>query len=195
MPSERGKRPAARASAERRPLLSIAEERAAAQARQREARQLRRAELDRDDALLAAGRPLRVALVTVTAVHSVLTIGAIIWLDTLQTAAAVVSLVLFGLGLCLFPVALLRGAQRSRDAEMTMAGWFLLSGSAPSRVRLELVGATAVQTVLPLVAAAIHPFTRLAFGILVPTLGLAVCGLWGARYGRFPPPAEERFKR
>lgn len=178
-----------------RPLLTIAEERAAAQRRQRVVRAERRAELDVDADLLDSGRFLRTALVVITAAHTALTVGAIIWLDALQTAAAIASLVLFGLGLCLFPVALFRGAQRSRDAEVTMAGWFLLSGSAPRRVRLELVGSTVVQTVVPLAAAAIHPFTRLAFGILVPTLGLAVCGMWGARYGRFPPPAANRRAR
>jgi len=192
-PSARRKQSAAKR--DDRPLLTIAEERAAAQRRQRELRAERRAELDVDDELLGSGRVLRTSLLVVTAAHTVLTLGAIIWLDALQTAAAVASLVLFGLGLLLFPVALWRGARRSRDAELTMAGWFLLSGSAPRRVRLELVGSTAVLTAVPLLAAAIHPFTRLAFGILVPTLGLAVCGMWGARYGRFPPPAANRRAR
>ena len=45
----------------------------------------------------------------------------------------------------------------------------------------------AVQTIVGLVTAAIRIETTLAFGILVPTLGLAFCGLWGARHGLFPP--------
>ncbi len=40
--------------------------------------------------------------------------------------------------------------------------------------------------------AGVRLYTNLAAGILVPVFGLALCGLWAARHGRFaartPPP-------
>jgi hypothetical protein len=45
-----------------------------------------------------------------------------------------------------------------------------------------------VQVVVAVVAAALRPFTELAFGTLAPTLGLALCGWWAVRHGLF----EER---
>ena len=44
----------------------------------------------------------------------------------------------------------------------------------------------AVQVVVALVAAAVHPFTPLAFGTLVPMVGLGFSGLWAVRHGLFP---------
>ena len=34
--------------------------------------------------------------------------------------------------------------------------------------------------------AGVRTFTVLAYGVLVPVYGLALCGLWGARHGWFP---------
>ena len=169
-------------------MSSIAEERAAAQARARAERADRRAAIDRHLAGSAStGAGLRRFVLVVTALHAVLTVATIVWLDTLSTITAWCSLALFATGLAMFAVALVRGAQRSRTAELTMTGWFFLVGSAPRRIQLELLGVVAVQTVVPIAAAAIHPFTRLAFGILVPVLGLAACALWSAEHGWFPP--------
>ena len=47
--------------------------------------------------------------------------------------------------------------------------------------------ATAVEIVAVVVAASIRPYTEVAFGILAPMFGLGLMGLWGARYGEFPP--------
>ena len=105
----------------------------------------------------------------------------------LRIALALFDSALFLAGCGLFLLALYDGAQRSREADLTMSGWWLLSGSAPPSVRATLLGAVAVQTIVGLVTAAIRIETTLAFGILVPTLGLAFCGLWGARHGLFPP--------
>ena len=45
--------------------------------------------------------------------------------------------------------------------------------------------------------AAARPFTPLAFGVLAPMFGLGVMGLWGAKFGTFPPrpPEPERPSR
>ncbi|MEA3054857.1 MAG: hypothetical protein QOD30_289, partial [Actinomycetota bacterium] len=48
----------------------------------------------------------------------------------------------------------------------------------------------AAQVVIALVAAGLRPYTAVAFGVLVPTLGLALCGLWAVRSGSFPPRAS-----
>ena len=36
-------------------------------------------------------------------------------------------------------------------------------------------------------AASIRPYTEVAFGILAPMFGLGLMGVWGGRYGEFPP--------
>jgi hypothetical protein len=47
--------------------------------------------------------------------------------------------------------------------------------------------------VVAVTAAALRPFTALAFSVLVPMLGLGLMALWAARHGRFPvkPPETE----
>jgi hypothetical protein len=41
----------------------------------------------------------------------------------------------------------------------------------------------------------VQPYTVVAFGVLAPMLGLALMGLWGARFGTFPARADERGRR
>lgn len=112
--------------------------------------------------------------------------------EQLATPVAVLDVVLFGAGLGAFTAALVAAAARSRHEELTVSGLFLLTGSAPAPVRRALLGALAVQTVVALATASARPFTPLAFGILVPTLGLGACGLWAARHGTFPPRPPSR---
>jgi hypothetical protein len=54
-------------------------------------------------------------------------------------------------------------------------------------VRAALLGSLAVEVVVALATAAARPYTSVASGILVPVYGLALCGLWAARHGRFAP--------
>ena len=98
-----------------------------------------------------------------------------------------VSVVLFLAGCALFMVVLVLAAARSREDAMGMGGLFFLAGSAPATVQRHLLGSLAVQVVVAIAAAALDPFTPLAFGTLVPTIGLAFCGLWAVRHGLFPP--------
>jgi hypothetical protein len=98
-----------------------------------------------------------------------------------------VALVLFALGCLAFVRALLVAADRSRREELHLAGLFALSGSAPTPVRVRLLGALAVQVVVALVTASIRPFTPLAFGVLAPVFGVGLCALWAALAGTFPP--------
>ena len=134
-----------------------------------------------------AGRPLVRATLGATAVFTVSAVSAAIAPSTLGTPVAVLDLLLFVVGLAAFAAALVRAAARSRHDELSVSGLFLLTGSAPVAVRRALLGALAVQTVVAVATAAARPFTPLAFGVLVPTLGLGACGLWAARHGTFPP--------
>jgi hypothetical protein len=104
-----------------------------------------------------------------------------------QLPAVVVDLALFAGGCGAFLWALALAAGRSRQEEIGMGGLFFLAGSAPTAIRRHLLGSLTAQVVGALATAAARPFTALAFGVLVPVWGLALCGLWAARYGIFGP--------
>jgi hypothetical protein len=96
------------------------------------------------------------------------------------------SLVMFALGSLAYLLGYAQAVARSRDVEIGMAGFVVLAGVAPPQVRRLLLGSTAVEVVAALTAAAVRPFTSLAFGILAPVFGLGLQSLWSARHGRFP---------
>lgn len=114
-----------------------------------------------------------------------------------EIVALVLDLLLFLAGTALMLWALLVAANRSREHEMTMAGIFFLSQTAPRNVQRRLLGTFAMQIVVAFGVAIAHPSTSLAFSLLVPVYGLALAGQWGARYGKFPPrkPTPQRRKR
>ena len=72
---------------------------------------------------------------------------------------------------------------------LDIAGIWLLAGQ-PKDIQRWLLGCLAAQVVIALAAAGLRPYTAVAFGVLVPTLGLALCGLWAVRSGTFPPRAS-----
>ena len=103
-----------------------------------------------------------------------------------RTAAAVFDAVLFVIGVGVFMWAYAIAVGRSRTDEMGIGGLFFLAGDvAEPGPRRHLRASLAVQVVVALVAASVRLYTALAFGVLVPVLGLALMGLWGARYGKF----------
>jgi hypothetical protein len=180
---------------------SVAEERAAEQelARQRKHVEEARVRERFGDGTSSAGRPLVVADIVVTVVVVVVSILGIADYDGLAFAAAVVDLAVFAVGVVVFCAALWLGAQRSREAEMDVAAWFFLARVAPPQVRRPMLGCLAIQVVVGLGAAfatmgeavdAGDQATKLAFGVLVPIFGLALNGLWSARYGAFPPRTD-----
>jgi hypothetical protein len=187
-------------STPRRP--SVAEERAAAQERQKIARAARREQLA---ARFGTGSIPGIGLIWAswigTAIFTIsATYSSTIGYDAHRSppgeqTGALIALVLFGIGCVLFVVALALGALRSRDAQMGIGGWFFLAGSAPPIVQRHLLGSVAVEVTVAVVTAAARPFSTLAFGILVPTYGLALCGIWGARHGDFPPAVEPERRR
>lgn len=106
--------------------------------------------------------------------------------------AVVVALCLFFVGLGVFAWSFAIAVARSRSDEISIAGLYLLSGSAPKRVQLQLLGSLAVEVVTAFATAGARVNSSLAFGVLVPLYGLAVAGLWSARYGSFPPRPPDR---
>lgn len=109
--------------------------------------------------------------------------------DTLGVVSAAVAVGLFAAGSVTFLWAYGIAVNRSRTDAIGIGGLYFLAGSAPAPVRLRLLGSFVAQVVVAVVAASLRPYTNLAFGILAPVYGLALCGLWAARYGSFGPRA------
>ena len=123
-----------------------------------------------------------------TALFAVVSAVAVLADGAPRTVAAAIDIALFVIGVGIFIWAYAIAVARSRTDEMGIGGLFFLAGdvaqTAPRRhLRLSLT----MQVVVSLVAASLRLYTVVAFGVLVPTLGLALMGLWGARHGRFGP--------
>jgi hypothetical protein len=127
--------------------------------------------------------------VVLTGTFTVSAVAAAASPSRLATPVAVLDVVLFGVGLLAFSATMVLAAGRSRHEELSVSGLFLLTGSAPPAVRRALLTCLGIQTLVAFATAAVRPFTPLAFGVLVPTLGLGACGLWAARHGTFPDRA------
>lgn len=121
-----------------------------------------------------------------TALFILVSVPAVFDPDKFIAPYFAVAMALFLAGCVLFAVDIFLMAARSRDDLMGIGGIFLLAGSAPARMQVHLLSAFAIQIVVSVVSAAIHPFTPLAFGTLVPILGLSLCGLWSVLHGHFP---------
>jgi hypothetical protein len=122
----------------------------------------------------------------VTLVFTVVAVTGSIW-SRLLPVAVVLDLGLFLVGCGAFAWALLRAAGRSREHAVSLGGlFFLTDGVAPRRVAVALWGSVIAQTVVAVGTAAVHPFSELAFGVLVPMFGWAMLALWSAVYGHFP---------
>ena len=120
-----------------------------------------------------------------TAVQFVTSVLAVLFHEA-RAIAAVVDLVLFTAGIVAFAVAFVTAVRRTDD-EIGIGGLFFLAGTAPKPVQRQFMASLAIEVVVAVAAAAIRPFTTLAFGILVPIWGLALAGVWGARHGTFGP--------
>ncbi|MEA2931981.1 MAG: hypothetical protein QOI56_766 [Actinomycetota bacterium] len=147
----------------------------------------------------ARGRAIVGASLWGTAAFVLLAVAAAVSPEVLAGPALVLDVVLFGAGCVVFAVAFLGAAGRSRTDAIGIGGLFFLAGEvAPAGIRRRLIGAFAVETVVGLATAGARLYTNLAAGVLVPVYGLALCGLWAARYGRFDPrtpparPAEPK---
>lgn len=106
--------------------------------------------------------------------------------DRFGPAAAAVSIALFAIGFGVFLWAYALAVARSRTDAIGIGGLYFLVGSAPKIVAFRLRLALAIEVVVAIASASVRPYSSVAFGVLVPLLGLALCGLWGARFGSFP---------
>jgi hypothetical protein len=107
--------------------------------------------------------------------------------DTFGVVHAVLSGVLFviGTGALLWAYAL--GVSRSRTVVVTLPGLFFLGGgAAPPDISRRFRIALAAEVVAVVAAAAVRPYSVVAFGILAPMFGLGLMAVWGGRHGAFP---------
>jgi len=136
--------------------------------------------------------------VGLTAVFVVVTVLATAVFDDLwRTTVVVVDLALFAVGVVGFILGYFGAVGRSRSEEISVAGAFLLTGEvAPKGIRLVMWSCLGVQVVVGLVGAILRsstdgqPGSVLAFGVLVPMLGLGLNGWWASRKGTFPPRVD-----
>ena len=96
------------------------------------------------------------------------------------------SLTMFVLGLFLFVFGLMYGLRRSRVETVTVTGLFLLQNSAPRSIQRQFAWSTIAQLVVAFTAAALKPYTDIAFVILAPMLPVGSAALWSAQHGFFP---------
>lgn len=128
-----------------------------------------------------------------TAVFVVITVlAAVVFNSPLRRLVAIVDLLLFAIGVATFIWGYFSAVQRSRSDEISVAGLFLLiDGVASKSVMRVMNSALAIQVTVGLGGAIIRRSTdgvagsTLAFGVLVPLLGLGLNGLWASKYGSF----------
>lgn len=129
-------------------------------------------------------------------------LAAVVFDGWVKVQGVIVALGLFAVGVAVFLWGYWAAVQRSRRDEMAVAELYFLMGEAiPRRVKRLMNGCLITQTTVSLTTALVRPTTpaaeaigggstagsTLAFGVLVPVLGLGLNGLWAAVHGRFPP--------
>ncbi len=128
--------------------------------------------------------------------------AALVFEGFAKTQGVVVSLALFGLGVVLFLWGYWRAVQRSRSDVMSVTELYFLVGPSIEKRTARIMNAMlAIQVIVAVTTAIIRgstpaadgtstPGSTLAFGVLVPTFGLGLNGLWSSMYGRFPRRSE-----
>lgn len=129
------------------------------------------------------------AMFTLTAFVSV-----VVFQQPWKAIAVVVAITCFSVGVVVFLWGYWVAVQRSRTDNIAVASlYFLADKSAPKSVAVRMNSILAAQVVIGIATALMRSTTdgkagsTLAFGILVPVLGLGMNGLWGALHGEFSP--------
>jgi MFS family permease len=129
------------------------------------------------------------ALFMVTAV-----VAAVVFDDFTKVLIVVVSVALFAIGVATFLLGYFAAVQRSREEEISVTQLFFMVGTvADKRAKQLMNGCLFLQTSVGVAAAIARPSTDgkagsvLAFGVMVPMLGLGLNGLWVSRHGTFGP--------
>lgn len=121
-------------------------------------------------------------------------IAASIFEQPWRVIAVTVSLICFSVGIVAFLWGYWTAVQRSRNDNISVAAlYFLVDNCAPVSVARRMNTLFAIQVVVGIATAIARSTTdgkagsTLAFGVLVPMLGLGLNGLWGATHGTFSP--------
>ena len=121
-------------------------------------------------------------------------VAAVTFTPATRAAGVVVDLVLFGIGVAAFIWGYFSAVQRSRVDEISVASlYFLIGPVADKQIQKTMNGCLIAQLVIGLAGAIARSSTdgkagsTLAFGVLVPLLGLGLNGLWASQFGTFTP--------
>lgn len=119
-------------------------------------------------------------------------VTAVVFDDATRVVVVAVSLGLFAIGVATFLLGFFAAVQRSRTDEIAVSQLFFLAGGvAPKSVKRPMLAALATQVVVGVACAIARPSTDgksgsvLAFGVLVPMLGLGLNGLWASKNAEF----------
>lgn len=111
-----------------------------------------------------------------------------------KTIAVVVSVGCFSVGVVAFLWGYWSAVQRSRRDDISVAAlYFLIDNCAPAKLARQMNVLLGCQVVCGVATALARshtdgkPGSTLAFGILVPMMGLGLNGLWGSLHGSFRP--------
>lgn len=143
----------------------------------------------------SAGRWIvQLNLVLTVAFVVVAIVAATVFEQPWKAVSVGVDIACFAVGVIAFLWGYFSAVQRSRTDDISVAAlYFLVDKVAPSRITRMMNVLLAVQVIGGLATALARPSTdgkpgsTLAFGILVPMLGLGLNGLWGAHHGQFRP--------
>jgi len=135
------------------------------------------------------------ANVALTGIFLVATlVAAVVFTPATRAFGVIVDLALFSLGVAAFIWGYFTAVQRSRTDEISVAALYFLTGQVASiDARRIMNGCLVAQLVIGLGGAIARSSTdgqagsTLAFGVLVPLLGLGLNGLWASRFGTFTP--------
>lgn len=126
------------------------------------------------------------------------TTSAVVFDQPWKAVAVAVAITCFAVGVVAFLWGYFSAVQRSRRDDIAVAAlYFLVDDAAPKTVSRTMNGLLAVQVTVALATGIARgstdgePGSTLAFGILVPMLGLGLNGLWGAIHGTFRPRQGE----
>lgn len=115
--------------------------------------------------------------------------------------AAGVALGCFCVGVVVFLWGYWSAVQRSRADNIAVAAlYFLIDKCAPRSVAVIMNSLLGVQVVVSIATASIRSSTQgsqgstLAYGILVPMMGLGLNGLWAAFHGTFRPRRDTKIE-
>lgn len=140
--------------------------------------------------IVAANAALTTVFVALTVV------AAVLFRQPWKVVSVSWDIACFAVGVVAFLWGYWNAVQRSRVDNIGVASlYFLMDGVAPRDVSVKMNVLFGVQVTVGIAGAVSRgstdgkPGSTLAFGILVPMLGLGLNGLWGAFHGTFRPRA------